>query len=181
MTIDSGVLVSARHSCPGECYVSFNSDSWTTCNVSISKDHDDKRALKVADELGRLLRECRSPYSPLTRISGGAALMIGLLLCLTPLEWWSFFKTGHLAAASGPLSWELLLFLLPLIAVGIVLAGYVERGWKWMFPKLWFSIGRQSREFDKRSNVRKVVFGVILLEIVVNIVANLLSIPLTKS
>src|SRR6266566_529533 len=35
-----------------ECSIDFRGRTFTTCNLSIL-DHDDKRALKVADELGR--------------------------------------------------------------------------------------------------------------------------------
>jgi hypothetical protein len=44
-----------------------------------------------------------------------------------------------------------------------------------MFPRLWFLIGRQKREFEKRERVRRWVFGGVIGAIMIGLVVNYLS------
>ncbi len=47
-----------------------------------------------------------------------------------------------------------------------------------MFPKLWFLIGRQKREFEKRERVRGWLFGGVIGAIIIGFLVNYLSVAL---
>jgi hypothetical protein len=131
-----------------------------SCRIHIA-DSDEKRARKLADELSNRLAECRPLYSFATRFSPAwccaASMLIGLVL---------LHATGVI---------DLEVFLIPglfLIAVTSLYFGY---GWKWLFPKVWFLLGRQEKEFAKRATIRNWIFGTILGGVVIGVLGNLVT------
>jgi len=153
--------------------ITFNAGAESTCVISI-RDTEDKRALAVADELGKRLTLCRPPYSPLTKLTFAMLGAIALILAaavFVGLSVWPQLTSKQLELSVGPL----FKIVLPLVLVAMALISYIERGWNWMFPRLWFSIGRQNGELKKRENVRNLIFVVIGLAFVINIIANMVT------
>lgn len=134
------------------CTVTIREQSFTSCEIEIS-DGNDGRALKVADELTKRLKECKPFYSIFARITPTATVMIlGLFWAMFTI-WQAFLQTGKLATENPSLIFMFYLCL-PIIALYFLSMSYIDRGWKWIFPKVWVSTGRQRQELDKRAKVR---------------------------
>jgi len=122
------------------------------------KDSDEKRMLKASNDLSAHLSECRPYYSMLARLSATTA-MICVLFVISAILWWSQrLKSGKTFEISMSIDEFMFSFVPCVLLVGVVLR-YVDRVWDWLFPSIWFSIGRQKQENDKRAKVRTWVLG----------------------
>src|SRR5439155_20181224 len=105
-------------------------------------------------------------------------VILGLfVLFLVIVEWLQFLRSGTLTSTGKPVpeSGEVLVFALPVL---IVLGGLIfllEILWSWLFPKVWFLIGRQKREMEKRERVRRWVFGSVIGATLLGIIINYIS------
>lgn len=161
------------------CVLMISGRTDSTWGFSISDD-DDKRALALANELEKRLNDCKPWYSILTRISPMVAFWAIAFTLLVISTWWRVLATGHFPTASNISYVELIYFVAPLVLAYVLIFSYADRGWRWLFPTVWFCIGRQNREFEKRARVRYWIFGGVGLAIIVSVLANLISHMLTK-
>jgi hypothetical protein len=161
------------------CSIDIGTRMFSTCNLTVS-DHEDKRALKIADELGKRFDDCKPWYSFLTRVTPTFLIAALSFVWATLGLWQIVIKTGRIPRSPDISVLYVLYLAVPIVIIYSILVMYADRGWKWMFPKVWFSIGRQDREFEKRAKVRSWVFGGIILSILLSIIANLITNAITK-
>ena len=144
--------------------------------------NDDGLAQQVATELGQRIRATRPWYSWLSRTYVVFIFPVFLMLLGTIGIWRHLLRTGRLPSMDHPTPdfSEMIAILLPFSVVVVLGLLFIDKAWAWMFPKLWFLIGRQKREFRKRERVRRWVFGGVIGAIVIGVIANYLSALLIK-
>ena len=141
-------------------------------------DDDSDRAFVVADEVDKRLRSCRPSYSFLSRVSGWAVIA-GVFISLgSVMSWWLIINTGSLVDTSN-LSFSMVYLVLPIVPLLILVVKYADRWWEWLFPKVWFCLGRQEAEYGKRSNVRRILSGSIGLALAVGVIAGVITSAIT--
>jgi hypothetical protein len=157
--------------------VSLGAKLFQTCAISV-KDTDDAQALLVADEIEKRLMLCKPWYSIVTRFSLGTWLAIIALTYGTLVTWYKFLQTGILDGTSIPII-TLFYIILPVTVAYIIALNYIEKKWVWLFPTVWFAIGRQKEEFEKQEKARALLLGGVVLTIILGIVANLITQAIT--
>jgi len=145
--------------------------SWTVCS------NDDSRAQQVALELGQRIRACRPWYSWISRTRPWLVIVGFLLLFFVIIEWQQFLRSGNFTSTGKPVpeSGEVFLIALPILLLLGGLIFLLELLWSWLFPKVWFLIGRQKREMEKRERVRRWVFGSVIGATLLGIIINYIS------
>jgi hypothetical protein len=136
----------------------------------------------VANEVSRQLAELRPAYWLLTKLRPSIALWAALIIYLVVMNWAYVLATGKLiespVGTGGLIS--LIYILIPVMLILVAAVLYLDKAWDWLFPKVWFLIGRQSREFERRAAVRKFVFIAIGASVVVGIASNYIYSLLTR-
>ena len=143
-----------------------------SCGIHI-EDNDDSRSFNVANEIEKRLRSCKPWYSFLLRFSLSTYFLIALLAIATIMTWVQAFS-GDLKESQIPLIYKPFIYLPFLIVIGIIFI-VLDKVWEWIFPKVWFCIGRQKDELEKRSSVRSKLLIGIGLALLVGIAANLIT------
>jgi hypothetical protein len=156
--------------------IQFSDEGFRLCRWTVWSN-DDGFAQQIATELGQRVRASRPWYSWIIRIRPTAVFVGFLLLLSATLTWGYLLKTGHLPSTEHPSPdfAEIFNVLLPILVILGLCLLLAEKVWSWMFPKLWFLIGRQTREFEKRERVRRLVFGGVIGAIVIGLIVNYLS------
>ena len=144
----------------------------------IIADHDSDRAFVVADDVEKRLRSCKPSYSFLSRVLGGAVVAVVFFAFGSVMFWTHVITTGSLAAVSFPLL-STFYITLPIVPLFFLVAKYANRYWEWLFPKVWFCLGRQEAEYGKRSNVRKTLAVSVGLALVVSVIAGVVTSAIT--
>lgn len=157
------------------CNVTIGEKLFATASLTISDDPDDKRALKVADEFAKRMKECRPYYWLISYLKPTLVLWLLCVLWSTVQAWRAFIQSGGMLPTSNVDIVTTLYILVPFLVLVIVVGVYLDRGWSWLFPKLWFDVGRQAQAYQRRVSVRHWVFGVIILSVVLSIIANLIT------
>ena len=153
----------------------------TRCSATIViSDDDSDRAFLITDELEKRLRSRRPPYYLLSRLSGATVISAILLLFSSATAWISLTSTGSLHAPSVSLI-PATLILLPAVPVLYLLARYANLVWKWLFPRVWFRLGRQDAEYEKRSRTRSVLFLSVGLALAVSVVSSIIANAITRT
>jgi hypothetical protein len=147
------------------CELSIEDSLFSTASFSI-EDSDEKRLLKVSKDLTAHLQECRPYYSTLAKVSFTTAVA-GVLFAIGVIFYWArwFRSEKSLAATSGWSFEEFMFAFIPLVIVGGMVMKNLDRAWDWLVPKIWFAIGRQKAEHEKRAKVRTWLFGATVLAI----------------
>src|SRR5438105_496749 len=94
-------------------------------------------------------------YSLILRLRPSRVLWTAMIAFLVVLNWRYVLLMGKLPDAKlGFDSFIAMIYLLvPFVLVLIAAVIYLDKAWDWLFPKAWFLIGRQSREFERRVSV----------------------------
>ena len=162
---------------PGELLILELGSLRTTAEVSVHSA-DDRKALHVADQTVKLLKEMRPSYNLVTRINlivctfGLLLLMVayGFYLSLAEVLGWRPLSptadNGAVARAQN------IAVLVSASLLGIAYA--LERAKIWLFPRLFFLIGKQVREFNRRQTFQRFILGTIVFGLFLEIVANFL-------
>jgi hypothetical protein len=139
--------------------------------------NDDGLAQQIATELGQRIRATRPWYSWISRTRPSYVLPALMVVFGVIATWHDLIVTGRFASTSHPTPdfWEMLNVLLPFALVLVIAVLFFDKVWSWMFPKLWFLIGRQRREFEKRERVRRWIFGGVIGAILLGLIVNYLS------
>ena len=124
-----------------------STNKYSTVYIS---NHDDDRAVQIADELTRRLKLCKPRYSIFTRLSFMEYLSIAMISVGISLFFFRIFRDGALDPMSVEDAVTAFYLFLPIIPLALGL----NKAWEWLFPRSWFSIGRQKTEYAKRSKVR---------------------------
>ena len=162
------------------CTVTLSEQRMATATLSITDDPDDKRALKVADEFAKRMRECRPYYWLITYITPTLLAWSLPFFWFTIQIWKTFIQSGGKLPTSSVDFLALFYILVPISVFFLVIGEYLDRGWVWLFPKIWFDIGRQTQAYQFRVSVRHWVFGVIILSLVLSVAANIITNIITK-
>jgi hypothetical protein len=156
--------------------VEFSDQVFRVCRWTVWSN-DDGLAQQIAMELSQRIRATRPWYSWISRTRLAYLLPALLMLLGVVTTWHHLITTGRFASIEHPSPdfGETISILLPIVLVFVVGVLFFDKVWSWMFPKLWFLIGRQKREFEKRERVRRWVFGGVIGAIVIGCIANYLS------
>ena len=135
---------------------------------------DDVKATHVADELGRRVSELRPWHSLLRRLRPTLVLWAVFICYLIVSKWHQLLKTGRLSEAQfGFGTFVDVTYLMAPVLVIVLVAGIaLEKVWDWFFPHVWFLTGRQVREWNRRTTVRRYTFVVVGLGIVLGVLSN---------
>lgn len=163
--------------------VEFNSRYATlqTCEFTV-KDNDDAKALRVSNEIEARFEECKTWYWFLTKFP--PSLIIPFIYCLIwiPSLWINLFRntlTSHPDISIIDL-FNIIGVLLPILLLYIVSIVYLDKAWAWLFPRVWFDIGKQKAQLKKREKIRIFVFGGVIGTMILGIIVNLISHWITK-
>jgi hypothetical protein len=152
--------------------VGFFSD--VTAAIHLNLDSLDKQIL-IETELASRIKMMRPWYSPITTLSFTMGLPL-ILLFITLLfsiydliavftHWWPRLSTND----SQPSN----VIFGSLIFGFLFLVGYIiDRSKAYIFPRVFFQIGRQKNNFKVRQRVAYFVFGVIGLGIIINVISS---------
>ena len=173
MRIEAGVIGITE----SYCVLSIQDAGFSSYKIAVV-DHDDKKALKVADELAKRFKECKPWYSMLSKLTLLSLLSWSYLL-YGSFEFWSYLlRYGKLPKLADFSLMAALSLAIPFILIVIGLLYYDRKVWEWLFPKIWISLGRQIKESEKRAKIRNyLVIGVgatMIIGIAVNIISHYL-------
>ena len=157
--------------------IDFSDQAFRLCRWTVWSN-DDGLAQQIAGELGQRVRASRPWYSWIT-LARPAIVFVGLVVLFgAALTWHDLLKTGHLPSMERktPDFGDVFSLLIPILIVLGACLFFAEKVWSWMFPKLWFLIGRQKREFEKRERVRRWLFGGVIGAIMIGLVVNYWSV-----
>jgi hypothetical protein len=145
------------------------------CTTQITvRGGDDVKVSHVASEINRQLAEYKPWYWLLLKLRPSIILWVALISYLVVVNWRYVLLTGKLVDAKigfdGFIS--MIYLLIPVMLVLIPAVIYLDKAWDWLFPKVWFLIGRQLREFERRASVRRFVFIAIGLSLIVGVASN---------
>ena len=152
----------------------------SACTVNGTNDPD---TLYIANELTRMLGEYRPWYSVLRWLSPWVLVWLGSLAFFVYSAWNSLLTTGNVPKGSDVSLLELVsvfYVLLPFLLAGALVFVLSRKAWDWLFPQLWFAIGRQKAAFARKQVVRRWVFGGIILAAAVGLMVNWISAALLK-
>lgn len=126
------------------------------------KSDDDDRALALATEVEKRIKEMRPWYSFVTRVpfsilAGLTGLGVG-----SALAWQRLISHGTPATETNVAIIDIFYLTLPIIAILIVAFIYIDRASRWLFPRTIFALGKQIREDERRGKIRNwILTGVI--------------------
>lgn len=143
-------------------------------------DSNDKRALRTATELESRLLQSRPSYSFLTRISLSTIIAIGAIAVSSIVVWRNAIATGRPPKAMDIDFLSALYLLAPFALVYVAAVMWLEKGWKWIFPKVAFTIGKQDAENQKRVKARAFFFVVLGVGIALEVFGNFVWDAVTK-
>jgi hypothetical protein len=135
---------------------------------------DDMKVTHVANEVSRQLAELRPAYWLIMKLRPSIVLWAALISYLVVVNWVYVLATGKRIESPVGMSGfiSLIYVLIPVLLVLAAAVLFLDKAWDWLFPKAWFLIGRQSREFERRAAARKFVFIAIGASIVVGVASN---------
>ena len=78
----------------------------------------------------------------------------------------NYYEDTKSSTSSFPvLAWMLLLFLSTYL---------INLGRNYLFPVLFIALGKQVKEYNKRKTISRILFGVVVLGIIINLISNFL-------
>ncbi len=151
----------------------------STCSFTV-KDTDDSKALKVAKEIEQRFEECRPWYSNAGKyvLYGGATVFFIILLLSTGLLF-AINTQGKEQEFTSKITFGIFQGLL-LGTLFSLVGVYLAKTWFWMFPKIWFDIGKQKAELEKRIKVRNWIFGGIITTLLLGVIASIIATLITN-
>ena len=138
-------------------------------------DTNDARALKMANELGNRLGDCKPWYSLFTRFSVATLIAI-CYFCWSSITVWRIVSKYGVFPKGPDGTWIILIYLLiPVCLLYFAIVTFIQKGWDWVFPQIWFSIGRQVRGFESREKIRKLILGGICGSLFLGVMGNIIA------
>lgn len=155
----------------------------STCNLTI-RETDDAKALKVAKEIEHRFEECRPWYSNLGKyfIYGlGVFMFILLSIPITVTVLFLADDKGNDAMLSPKIIIGIFLGLaLSTIVSSVGSGAYLIKGWFWIFPKIWFDIGKQKAELQTRIKVRNFIFVGVIVTLILGVIGSIIATLITN-
>lgn len=151
----------------------------TTAEISVSSKKE-KDLNYILGKLDELFLGAKPWYNFLTKISVFWSLFFPLLsiICGVVAILYLYLKlTGKILQDTSKLNLstaEQLLITMIIICLLYIICYPIDKLRRWLFPKLFFLLGRQKKTMEKIESVRKVLFIVICIGLVVSILAGLL-------
>ena len=65
--------------------------------------------------------------------------------------------------------------LLPIIALLGALLFYLNEKFKWLFPRVFFALGRQEKELEKRTTLRNWIVGTLVASVIIPVIFSVFS------
>jgi hypothetical protein len=151
----------------------------STCNLTI-KETDDAKALKVAKEIEHRFEECRPWYSNLGKyFIYGLGVFLFILLSLFVTGLFLVDVKGNEAVLFSKISISIFQGL-ALGAIVSLVGTYLIKGWFWIFPKIWFDIGKQKAELQTRIKVRNFIFVGVISTLILGVIASIIATLITN-
>jgi hypothetical protein len=154
--------------------VVFENGGSHTCSCNIH-GVDDADTLHIANELTRMFREYRPWYSFLRWMPPGIIMAVVCIGVGVYSSWHTLITTGKLNKAPEASFVEAIYVFLPFMLAFMVVVVLLHFAWDWLFPNVWFAIGRQLTAFTRKQAVRRWIFGSMLLAILLGILVNWIS------
>jgi len=151
----------------------------STCNLTITET-DDAKALKVAKEIEHRFEECRPWYSNLGKyFIYGLGVFLFILLSLFVTGLFLVDVKGNEAVLFSKISISIFQGL-ALGAIVSLVGTYLIKGWFWIFPKIWFDIGKQKAELQTRIKVRNFIFVGVISTLILGVIASIIATLITN-
>ncbi len=152
-----------------------------TCNFTV-KDIDDAKALKVSQEIEARFEECKTWYSLLIKFPPSITISIIYFLIWIPSLWIKLLSNTYKSSPNISIIdlINIIGFLSPVVLLYFVSINYLDKVWAWLFPRVWFDIGKQKAEFQKRAKIRSWVFGGVILALILGILASVIATLITN-
>jgi hypothetical protein len=136
---------------------------------------DDKQVLHISNEVHSRLRDTRPAYSPFCHFEAANILSV---ICGVLGIWWTLKRLGGI---DPPLPGASRLYFVDWINLTFLGAGLfflltwpVNRAQRWLFPRVFFRIGRQESQWHKRERARELLGLTFILSILASIIATFL-------
>ena len=161
---------------------SFSSDT----GIARFKFKDIKQQYPIEDEVLKHIKAIRPWYYWLNKISFKLFLPLLLIGVGISLDAISLFKKlfGSIPAISASPSkftdGESNVLTVGVFGILFIVGYLIDRSRDYLFPKYFFCIGRQQKEFERRRKITYFIFGVIILGIIINIISAVIYNPFLK-
>jgi hypothetical protein len=141
---------------------------------------DYHNAISFEKELENRIKEFKPWYSRISTANISSIIMLILLFVFLLIIFFGAYLdiTGQFQNTSDTQKSSPYLFLTILISGALIVWLFtfiLERVQKFLFPKIVVNLGKQKRDYAKKSNLIYFIIVIILLTIILNIVANYLS------
>ena len=148
----------------------------SSCEFEIT-DSEDARVASTSKKLEELVTDLKQWYSWLQKydlISWVCFLIIFVVVIST---WYEtiFINQGKLTTHFDFSIISAFYLMLPFFALIFWLLLYLNKKWKWLFPRVFFALGRQEKEWAKRTIVRNWIIRTFIASVLIPII--LLIIP----
>ena len=152
-----------------------------TCSFTV-KDNDDAKALKVSKEIETRFDECKTWYSLITKFPPSISISIIYLMIWIPNLWIKVFSNTYKSSPNFSIIdlVNIIGILSPAFLLYVVSINYLDKVWAWLFPRVWFDIGKQKVAFQKRAKIRSWVFGGVILALIIGVLASVIATLITN-
>jgi len=164
------IEISARTSYEDRLSLDLGESTGSTAQLRIESEND-TGALHLASEIVNLLREARPRYSPVARYKA-SFILAGVWVCSA--VWASLNRvvgTSPPSPADRLSAVDLLNLSVFVGAVFLLVVWPIDTLQRWLFPRLFFGIGRQADEWSLRRRWRSIVFVGFGLSVLASLVA----------
>jgi hypothetical protein len=163
--------LSARSSSEERATLRFSEDGMTAGLVVYSEN--DAKALHTATELMLLVAEAKPVYSFVTRIKASTSVIVAMAAYSVADTLWHLVVHSQ-SAQPNNISVELITLAFAGAALSWLLLRPLDRLQNWLFPRLFFVIGRQEDELRLREQWRSIVFSGFAVSVFASLVAALI-------
>ena len=161
-------------------YIELRDDSkyrfGSSCKFQI-KDTENSHISSISQEVEQLVKDLKQWYSWLIRFEFFTLVVI-LLTTLGVISAWyvTFFVDQNEISTESNSSFVFKFYLLlPIIALLGALLFYLNEKFKWLFPRVFFALGRQEKELEKRTTLRNWIVGTLVASVIIPVIFSVFS------
>ena len=146
-----------------------------SCNFQI-EDTENSHINSISQEVEQLVKDLKQWYSWLLRFEF-FTLVIILFTTLGVISAWYvtlFVDQNEITTESNSSFVFKFFLLLPIIALFGALLFYLNERFKWLFPRVFFALGRQEKELEKRTTLRNWIIGTLVAGVIIPVIFSVL-------